>query len=226
MPTWGPQCSCPGFLAPPCRSPWVPGRFSIGRPVAAPRRTPVDPELELTPAGTEVALAWGAGWIGWSEGTHPCCGSHLALASFGALGALVGAALFFAVLLPLGSQAFFGLGAGVYLAAAWLVQSLPTRRRAPCGEYKGKYVADFGFVESAGDLDECNGREGVTPEDSPASPGVLSARQIQDSGPGSKPDLFLVCGGVDSGFRHRRQATQHHPDRCRARCVGQHTVEE
>ena len=35
---------------------------------------------------------------------------------------------------------------------------------APCGEYNGKYVQDYEYVEGLGDLDEANGRTGVTPE--------------------------------------------------------------
>ncbi|HAS40347.1 MAG TPA: hypothetical protein DCS93_07700 [Microscillaceae bacterium] len=35
---------------------------------------------------------------------------------------------------------------------------------APCGAYNGKYEADFEYVAGKGDLDECNGRFGVTPE--------------------------------------------------------------
>ena len=35
---------------------------------------------------------------------------------------------------------------------------------APCGSYTGVYSADYEYVENLGDLDECNGREGVTPE--------------------------------------------------------------
>ena len=35
---------------------------------------------------------------------------------------------------------------------------------APCGEYTGAYTADFEYVAGLGDLDECNGRQGVTPE--------------------------------------------------------------
>ncbi|MCB0494550.1 MAG: YHYH protein [Cyclobacteriaceae bacterium] len=35
---------------------------------------------------------------------------------------------------------------------------------APCGEYSGKYVNDFEYVEGLGQLDEANGRIGVTPE--------------------------------------------------------------
>ena len=35
---------------------------------------------------------------------------------------------------------------------------------APCGTYNGKYEADYEFVSGKGDLDQCNGRFGVTPE--------------------------------------------------------------
>ena len=35
---------------------------------------------------------------------------------------------------------------------------------APCGEYDGTYAADYEYVPGLGDLDEANGRVGVTPE--------------------------------------------------------------
>lgn len=35
---------------------------------------------------------------------------------------------------------------------------------APCGEYNGVYTNDWEYVEGLGNLDECNGRSGVTPE--------------------------------------------------------------
>ena len=35
---------------------------------------------------------------------------------------------------------------------------------APCGEYTGVYTADYEYHPDLGSLDECNGREGVTPE--------------------------------------------------------------
>jgi|GEM_PF-1521559 len=35
---------------------------------------------------------------------------------------------------------------------------------APNGKYSGKYVRDYEFLNDYGDLDECNGRTGVTPE--------------------------------------------------------------
>ena len=35
---------------------------------------------------------------------------------------------------------------------------------APCSEYNGAYSADYEYIEGLGDLDETNGRTGVTPE--------------------------------------------------------------
>ena len=40
----------------------------------------------------------------------------------------------------------------------------PGGTRAPTGKYDGTFVQDYEFVAQAGDLDECNGRYGVTPE--------------------------------------------------------------
>lgn len=37
-------------------------------------------------------------------------------------------------------------------------------KSAPCGTYDGVYSNDFEYVAGLGDLDECNGRNGVTPE--------------------------------------------------------------
>ncbi|MCA9039327.1 MAG: YHYH protein [Planctomycetaceae bacterium] len=39
-----------------------------------------------------------------------------------------------------------------------------TRPNGPRGRYDGSFTADYEYVEEAGDLDECNGRFGVTPE--------------------------------------------------------------
>jgi len=38
------------------------------------------------------------------------------------------------------------------------------RPDGPGGEYDGTFVEDFEFIKNYGDLDECNGRTGVTPE--------------------------------------------------------------
>lgn len=40
----------------------------------------------------------------------------------------------------------------------------PTSPDGPGGRYDGTFVQDFEYVPGAGDLDECNGRLGVTPE--------------------------------------------------------------
>jgi hypothetical protein len=40
----------------------------------------------------------------------------------------------------------------------------PGAPEGPGGVYDGRFTQDFTFVEGAGDLDECNGRFGVTPE--------------------------------------------------------------
>jgi hypothetical protein len=39
-----------------------------------------------------------------------------------------------------------------------------TRPSGPGGEYSGIFVQDYEFVSGLGDLDECNGRYGITPE--------------------------------------------------------------
>ena len=39
-----------------------------------------------------------------------------------------------------------------------------TRQNGPGGAFDGTYIQDFEFAAGAGDLDECNGRFGVTPE--------------------------------------------------------------
>ncbi len=40
----------------------------------------------------------------------------------------------------------------------------PTDKNSPGGKYDGTYTQDYEFVEGSGDLDEANGRKGVTPE--------------------------------------------------------------
>lgn len=40
----------------------------------------------------------------------------------------------------------------------------PAEPQGPGGKYDGRFAEDFEFVQGAGDLDECNGRSGVTPE--------------------------------------------------------------
>jgi hypothetical protein len=40
----------------------------------------------------------------------------------------------------------------------------PTGKNGPGGHYDGTFIQDYEFVKGSGDLDECNGRTGVTPE--------------------------------------------------------------
>ena len=40
----------------------------------------------------------------------------------------------------------------------------PGGNEGPGGKYDGAFTADFEYVKGAGDLDECNGRSGITPE--------------------------------------------------------------
>ena len=40
----------------------------------------------------------------------------------------------------------------------------PSGNRGPGGKYDGTFVQDWRYVKGSGDLDECNGRFGVTPE--------------------------------------------------------------
>jgi hypothetical protein len=49
------------------------------------------------------------------------------------------------------------------LASSYQLKS-GTRPGGPGGEYDGIYVEDYEYVAGSGDLDECNGRTGVTPE--------------------------------------------------------------
>jgi len=44
-----------------------------------------------------------------------------------------------------------------------------SRSEGPGGKYDGSFVQDYGYVEGLGDLDECNGKFGKTPEYSDGS---------------------------------------------------------
>jgi hypothetical protein len=54
------------------------------------------------------------------------------------------------------------------------------RPNGPGGNYDGRFTADYEFVQGSGDLDECNGRFGVTPE----SPEGIYHYFITDDFPG------------------------------------------
>ena len=40
----------------------------------------------------------------------------------------------------------------------------PSETNSPSGNYDGHFTQDFEFIKNSGDLDECNGRFGITPE--------------------------------------------------------------
>jgi YHYH protein len=51
----------------------------------------------------------------------------------------------------------------VKLKSSYRIKS-GTRPSGPGGRYDGKYSKDYEYVDGLGDLDQCNGRSGVTPE--------------------------------------------------------------
>ena len=51
----------------------------------------------------------------------------------------------------------------VKMRSSWQLKS-GVRPGGPRGKYDGRFTADYEFVKGSGDLDECNGRFGVTPE--------------------------------------------------------------
>lgn len=77
---------------------------------------------------------------------------------------------------------------------------------APCGPYTGVYTADWEYVEGLGDLDECNGRDGITPEypdgtyyyvitdDYPSIPRYFRGIPSSDFQIGGAPSLRCFCG--------------------------------
>ena len=56
-------------------------------------------------------------------------------------------------------------GSGVTnLASSYRLKSGDRPSDSPGGTYDGTFVADYEYVDGLGDLDECNGRDCVTPE--------------------------------------------------------------
>ena len=51
----------------------------------------------------------------------------------------------------------------IKMRSSWQLKS-GVRPGGPRGKYDGRFTADYEFVKGSGDLDECNGRLGVTPE--------------------------------------------------------------
>jgi hypothetical protein len=50
------------------------------------------------------------------------------------------------------------------LTSSWQLKKGERPVGAPEGKYNGTFAADYEFVQGSGDLDECHGRTGVTPE--------------------------------------------------------------
>ncbi|GAA5219389.1 hypothetical protein GCM10025777_00190 [Membranihabitans marinus] len=80
---------------------------------------------------------------------------------------------------------------------------------APDGIYSGKYVRDYEFRNDMGDLDECNGRTGVTPE----FPNGTYYYVVSDEFPsasrcfmGSPSDDFKIGGGRNASVERQNQA--------------------
>jgi len=49
------------------------------------------------------------------------------------------------------------------MRSSWQIKN-GQRANGPGGKYDGRFTLDYEYVKDAGDLDECNGRYGVTPE--------------------------------------------------------------
>lgn len=86
----------------------------------------------------------------------------------------------------------------------------PSQPHGPGGRYDGAFGADFEYVEGSGDLDECNGRFGITPE----FPAGTYYYVLTDSFP-YIPRIFR--GFPDPSFNHQAPPSghprggQHHP---------------
>ncbi len=84
----------------------------------------------------------------------------------------------------------------VAVNGSWELRS-GTRSSGPGGEYDGTFREDWEYVADSGDLDECNGRFGVTPE----HPGGIYHYYLTDDYP------FIprcVYGTPDASFRRGR----------------------
>lgn len=84
------------------------------------------------------------------------------------------------------------------------------RPSGPTGNYDGRFTADYEFIDGSGDLDECNGRFGVTPE----NPNGIYYYCITDEFPGlarswrGTPDQSLSKRGPGPGGPEERGGHQ------------------
>jgi len=83
------------------------------------------------------------------------------------------------------------------MRSGWQVKQ-GTRPRGPRGSYDGRFTADYEFVKGSGELDECNGRFGVTPE----YPKGIYYYCITDEFPGLARSW---CGTPDASFFKSRR---------------------
>lgn len=88
------------------------------------------------------------------------------------------------------------------------------RASGPGGTYDGTYTADYVYVAGAGDLDECNGRSGVTPD----YPAGIYAYFITDTFPliprcfkGIPDQTFVKRGGVPLNGRNQQMGGNQSP---------------
>ena len=97
-------------------------------------------------------------------------------------------------------------------------------KTAPDGQYDGTYVRDYIYQENSGDLDQCNGREGVTPEFPNGTYYYVISKQFPFIGRclvGLPSDDFKVGGGrrasqaqdSSTNQRKRRQGEQNSQNR-------------
>ena len=80
---------------------------------------------------------------------------------------------------------------------SWELRSGYARKWSPEGEYDGTFREDWQFVEGSGDLDQCNGRFGMTPE----FPEGIYHYYLTDDYPYMPR---CVWGTPDPSFRQRR----------------------
>jgi len=97
-------------------------------------------------------------------------------------------------------------------------------KTAPNGEYSGLYVRDYVYQENSGDLDQCNGRQGVTPEFPNGTYYYMLTNEFPFIGRclvGTPSNDFKVGGGNRQGrqvqnrqeeSRQQNQGNQNRPD--------------
>lgn len=92
----------------------------------------------------------------------------------------------------------------VELRSSYLLKE-GTRPNGPGGKYTGEFLQDYEFIENLGDLDDCNGRFGVTPEYPNGTYYYVITNQFPNVPRGYKgtPDRsFQLHGGHPPGGRN------------------------